>query len=102
MYKYLLILLLLLVPVNGCSSLGSAAAGALTGASGKGVDAELTVGTKTEEMHNNVGNTNWEAQTIQNVQQVPFVFMLLMVLGWLLPSPQEIWKGFVKILPWSK
>ncbi len=33
--------------------------------------------------------------TTINKEEIPLQFMLLMILGWLLPSPLEIWKGFV-------
>ena len=34
-----------------------------------------------------------KATTVKVDEQVPAWIWLLMVLGWLLPSPQEIWKG---------
>ena len=31
------------------------------------------------------------------IQEIPMEFMLLMVLGWMLPSPSEIWRGFTNL-----
>ena len=65
--------------------------------SGPSLDVEATMGDKNQEAQ--IGD---RAEVINNKQEVPMEFMLLMVLGWLLPSPAEIWRGFVKILPWGK
>lgn len=55
---------------------------------------EVQLGDKTK-VENNTGGINTTYK-----EEVPLEFMLLMVLGWLLPSPQEIWKGFIRLLPW--
>ena len=34
-----------------------------------------------------------EADEVSIDERVPFWIWLLMIIGWLLPSPQEIWKG---------
>ena len=34
-----------------------------------------------------------EAKEVSIDERVPFWIWLLMIIGWLLPSPQEIWKG---------
>lgn len=34
-----------------------------------------------------------EAKEVAIDERVPFWIWLLMIIGWLLPSPQEIWKG---------
>ena len=31
-------------------------------------------------------------------QDIPVWVILLLILGWVLPSPREIWRGFLKIL----
>ncbi len=106
MKKYLLALLLFLTPVGGCSSLGALGAAAVGSAASDGLntDVELTVGQKNEEVkvETKIGNTNkYEVQTIETIEQVPAFFMMLLILGWLLPSPSEMWRGFLKLLPWS-
>lgn len=34
----------------------------------------------------------------QNIQNIPPWVLLLLVLGWLLPSPQEIWTGLMNLI----
>tara|TARA_R110000772_G_scaffold144025_1_gene253572 strand:- start:1071 stop:1331 length:261 start_codon:yes stop_codon:yes gene_type:complete len=65
---------------------------------GVAVDAELTVGDKKEEINTEIGgtvnNSAQSAKTIENhINNIPFTVLLLLVLGWLLPSPNEMWKG---------
>ena len=43
-------------------------------------------------------STNNVEKLVQNNTNVPIWYLLLLVVGWLLPSPQEIWAGFVKSL----
>lgn len=43
-------------------------------------------------------STNNVEKLVQNNTNVPLWYLLLLVVGWLLPSPQEIWAGFVKSL----
>ena len=33
-----------------------------------------------------------------SIQQIPFEVLVLLLLGWLLPSPNEMWQGFKNIL----
>ena len=35
--------------------------------------------------------------TVMN-QDIPMWVILLLILGWVLPSPQEIWRGFLKTI----
>lgn len=96
-------LLLVLFLLVGCSSFNPVDMGKSLLSDDKGleVETELVVGDKEEANEVQVGiKSRQEAETINNVNEVPLVFMLLMVLGWLLPSPSEIWKGFVRLLPW--
>ena len=57
---------------------------------------EISVGDKVE-----ADNVNGGVNTY-NSQEVPIEFMLLMIVGWLAPSPQEMWRGLLKLLPWVK
>jgi hypothetical protein len=63
------------------------------------VGLEATLGDKEESLVGQVGSKQEIAVeslsgglTTNNIQQVPIEFMLLMVLGWLLPSPSEIYR----------
>lgn len=67
------------------------------------IDTELIAGNKEELIQTEVQlGGRYQAQVINNKDKIPFTFMLLMVLGWLLPSPAEIWKGIKNILPWMR
>lgn len=35
-------------------------------------------------------------------QDIPFWVILLLILGWVLPSPREIWRGFLKTITLGK
>jgi hypothetical protein len=58
-----------------------------------GVDAELVVGDKTQEVNTQIGNQ--EAQQIVNNDNVPVWIILFGVAGWLLPTPTTMWKWLV-------
>ena len=113
MNKLLTILLICgIIGLQGCSALKL-----LKG--GSGVNANAQVGKEnTQQAVVNQENTKIEGENV-NVQQketdtsistknveklvqnntnVPIWYLLLLVVGWLLPSPQEIWAGFVKSL----
>ena len=101
--------------LQGCTALGIAKA-IMPGKSGTNVNANAQVGkentqqvvgqqdnTKIEGENVNVSqkendssiNTSKVDSLIQNNTNVPMWYLLLLVLGWLLPSPQEIWNGFI-------
>jgi len=101
--------------LQGCTALGLAKA-IMPGKSGTNVNANAQVGkentqqvvgqqdnTKIEGENVNVSqkendssiNTSKVDSLIQNNTNVPMWYLLLLVLGWLLPSPQEIWNGFI-------
>jgi len=101
--------------LQGCTALGLAKA-VLPSKSGTNVNANAQVGkentqqvvgqqdnTKIEGENVNVSqkendssiNTSKVDSLIQNNTNVPMWYLLLLVLGWLLPSPQEIWAGLV-------
>jgi hypothetical protein len=99
---------LLVLLLSGCSALQTALSLAQPASNGIAVDAELTVGDKQEEINTEVGrqvmNSNQAAESIENnINSVPLTFLVLLVLGWLLPSPNEIWKGLKgMVLFWRK
>ena len=101
--------------LQGCTALGLVKA-VMPGKSGTSVNANAQVGkentqqavanqqnTKIEGENVNVSqketdtsiNTSKVDSLVQNNTNVPMWYLLLLVLGWLLPSPQEIWTGFV-------
>jgi len=114
--KYLTIIAFCgIITIQGCSSLGLIKA-VMPGKSGTNVNANAQVGkentqqvvgqqdnTKIEGENVNVSqkendssiNTSKVDSLVQNNTNVPMWYLLLLVLGWLLPSPQEIWTGFV-------
>jgi len=55
------------------------------------------VNVQQKETDTSISTKNVE-QLVQNNTNVPIWYLLLLVVGWLLPSPQEIWAGFVKSL----
>ena len=42
-----------------------------------------------------------EALNVTN-EDIPMWVVLLLILGWVLPSPQEIWRGFLKTITMGK
>ena len=101
--------------IQGCTALGLVKA-VMPGNSGTSVNANAQVGKEnTQQVVANQQNTKIEGENvnvsqketdtsintskvdslIQNNTNVPMWYLLLLVLGWLLPSPQEIWAGFV-------
>lgn len=101
--------------IQGCTALGLVKA-VMPGKSGTNVNANAQVGKEnTQQVVANQQNTKIEGENVnvsqkendtsintskvdslvQNNTNVPMWYLLLLVLGWLLPSPQEIWTGFV-------
>ena len=81
--------------LTGCSTLGMLGGG---GVPSLGVEA--TLGDKEESIVGSIGDTQQlsvERLTggvvTNNVEQVPLHFMILMILGWLMPTPTEIFKS---------
>ena len=66
--------------------------------------AEVVVGDKNQALNAEVSGTKNTAEqiSIQNIEEVPLSFMILAMLGWLLPSPGAIWRGLLQLLPWAK
>jgi hypothetical protein len=87
--------LLLSVLLTGCSALGMLKPGGPT------VNANAQVGAEnTQQVVANQESTEISAESvIQNeIQDIPPWVMLLLILGWILPSPKEIWLGFLKTI----
>lgn len=91
-YLRVTLLILCLSFITGCSSLAGAAASSMLGGSAPSLDAELVVGQKTTDYNGKIGD-DITAEVINNIQDIPTSFLLIAILGWILPSPIEIWKG---------
>lgn len=109
MGKKLGIALLTISLISGCTALKGILSGAdFLSPAKNGIEADLTIGKREDNLKVEVGSqvTRSEQQAkeiVNNIDNVPFVFMLLLVLGWLLPSPNEIWKGLRgMVLFWKK
>lgn len=72
----------------------------------KGIEAsvEVVAGDKDQTLNAEVAGTKNTAEqiSIQNIEEVPLSFMILAMLGWLLPSPGAIWRGLLQLLPWTR
>lgn len=113
MYKIITSVLLVL-SLSGCVSLPNpfSSDGALSVDVQAGKTNEKTTGVKAEEFSvskveetitadiiiedTKVGTI--EAKEVSIDERVPFWIWLLMIIGWLLPSPQEIWKGLGELM----
>lgn len=62
----------------------------LSPSKGGGIDTELVVGDKSQSVVTEIGGQ--EAETITNVTDSNNFLLVLAMLGWFLPSPQEMYK----------
>lgn len=74
---------------------------------GIAVDAEMTIGDKTESINTEVtaekNTTTNMADKVYNTYQemnenAPWWIILLLILGWVLPAPHHMWHGLLKLL----
>lgn len=93
---------------SACSPLDVAKMATGVGGSGPSLEVDTTVGDKEEAVVGQVGDsTEIASESITgginttNVQYIPPWVMLLLILGWLLPSPHEMYKE-VKSWGWKK
>lgn len=70
-----------------------------------GVDTEIVAGDKEEKVETNVGDssttlTTQKADTINNVQDIPLMYILLFTLmaGWAIPDPATMGRGFLMMI----
>lgn len=107
--------LILAVALTGCSTLGTALGGVFGG--GTNAAANVQAGEENKQTGVVVGkvtDSKVEAKEIgaltqadQNItstgettiQNIPPWVILLLLLGWLLPTPSSMWKGFVSLFP---
>ena len=92
------VLLFFLNAVVGCSALS--ALNMVTGSSTPTLGIEATLGDKEEAVVGQLGSSQEIAVenlsggvTTNNTQDIPMEYMLLMIMGWILPSPREIFKS---------
>ena len=101
----------------------------LGGSASKGIDVDTNIGKEIKDEDNvvkivgetsdikadsiNGGINKTEGNTIKadkidgglsftTIQSMPLEMQLLMILGWIAPSPSNIWQGFLNLLPWRK
>jgi len=121
--KSIVILVLCIMPLSGCLGTGFVVSKLLGGgkSSGPTVNADVQVGkNNTKALVSNsestdtkagdnavITNTKVESQlapsgSVDSInvmnQDIPLWMILLLVLGWILPSPIEIWRGFLKTI----
>ena len=97
-----LTLVLLTLALMSCSTTGaSLIKDAIVGGDkpSLNVETEVVTGGKQEEVEVQLGNKQ-TAEVINNNQkeEVPRWVMLLMILGWVLPSPQEIYREIKRLV----
>jgi len=92
--KYILLLLPLFL--TGCSALGLM--GSLIPDGGTDVNANAQIGAENTQQvvgMQNSSEINAESVVQNTIQDIPPWVMILLILGWLLPSPQEIFSGLL-------
>ena len=58
------------------------------------IGVEAVAGDKKEEVNTQVGDkNNQQAEVINNTSSYDPLMLLLLILGWVLPSPSEMWRG---------
>ena len=96
-----LALLLSLMTLVGCSSLNPLAVltAVIGDKPGLSVDTELVVGDKNQDLEIQVGNVNHQAAKTINNQNAPPILILLLVLGWVLPTPATMIRWMLSKIP---
>ena len=92
--KYILLLLPLFL--TGCSALGLM--GSVIPDGGTDVNANAQIGAENTQQvvgMQNSSEINAESVVQNTIQDIPPWVMILLILGWLLPSPQEIFSGML-------
>lgn len=96
--------LLLYALLTGCAALGatSVLTDALSPSDGVSVEAQVgkentkqIVGQQNETTNDVAGDQN--TITVMN-QDIPFSFLVLLVVGWILPTPTGIWRGITNMI----
>ena len=109
MIRFLTCLTLVLL-LSGClnplSLLGgggpNVSANVQAGAENNQTGAQVGDITKAENVYSGVAPSGSVGSLNISNQDIPIWVILLLILGWVLPSPQEIWRGFLKTLTLGK
>ena len=98
--------LVLVLALPGCAALKTAS-WLMPSSDGLSIDAELIAGDK--QIDTQIGDRSEQrAQTINNVQDIPLLYILLFTLmaGWAIPSPEIMGRGIITftraLLPWGR
>lgn len=97
--KKLGIVLLVMVLLSGCTALEGVVAGAdLLAPAKNGIELDLTIGKREDNLGVEVGNQSSQSQQqaeeiTNNIETITPLVLILLVLGWLLPSPNEMFRG---------
>lgn len=92
--------------LNPMSLLGgggpNVAANVQAGAENNQTGAQVGDITKAETVYSGVAPSGSVGSLNISNQDIPVWVILLLILGWVLPSPQEIWRGFLKTITLGK
>jgi hypothetical protein len=78
------------------------AANVQAGAENNQTGAQVGDITKAETVYSGVAPSGSVGSLNISNQDIPVWVILLLILGWVLPSPQEIWRGFLKTITLGK
>ena len=102
----LFLILLLSGCLNPMSLLGgggpNVAANVQAGAENNQTGVQVGDITKAETVYSGVAPSGSVGSLNISNQDIPVWVILLLILGWVLPSPQEIWRGFLKTITLGK
>lgn len=102
----LLLILALSACLNPMSLLGgggpNVAANVQAGAENNQTGVQVGDITKAETVYSGVAPSGSVGSLNISNQDIPVWVILLLILGWVLPSPQEIWRGFLKTITLGK
>jgi len=100
-----ILLLLMMLSLSGCSGVGLLKGAVSSLTPSNGISAEVTVAEEVNEQivignqkEQEIEGENVEVfntETITNISETSPLLLILLVMGWLLPSPSEIWRGLL-------
>ena len=110
MYKKMWGVLLIVITLQACAGLNpiSAVTDLLNpNKPSIAVETEIVAGDKEEAVNTQIGttsNSTQAAEVINNktINETDPFLLIMLVLGWILPSPMEIWKGLTGVLRRNK
>ena len=103
MMKMRMILLAMTLTISSCTALDIL--GMFTPSSGLSVDTEIVAGDKSQtvdvtgEKNSTTNTADAITQTYNTVnEQYPWWVLALLILGWVLPSPSQMWEQLLKLV----